>query len=36
MAISLLKKTELKTLTPVGMLGYGFSEQIFGRLLKRE
>jgi hypothetical protein len=29
MAISLSKKTELKILTPVGMLGYWFSEQIF-------
>ena len=29
MALSLPTKTELRILTPVGMLGYGFSEQIF-------
>lgn len=29
MAVSTSTKTELKILTPVGMLGYGFSEQIF-------
>jgi hypothetical protein len=29
MTISAPKKDELKILTPVGILGYGFSEQVF-------